>query len=179
MQVFAKRGFQLRSAPLETRLAYTGFLVLMLPAVASLLALSVGRVGFTPRAIVTYYRGGQSEMSFPKQLWQIVEVSHFHLFTIPVVLLILSHLLSATPIAPRVRAGITAATFAAAALELAGPWAVRYLAAHFAYVLLAGWLGLAAGMSLMTILSLVCMWGPERWISRLSGAGASNDVEGK
>ncbi len=48
MQVFSRRGFQLRKAPLETRLAYTGFLVLMVPGAASLVALSVGPMGFSP-----------------------------------------------------------------------------------------------------------------------------------
>lgn len=71
MQAFARRGFQLRTASTETRLTYTGFLLLMLPGVASLIALSVGRMGFNPNAIATYYRGGESEMSFPKTFWQL------------------------------------------------------------------------------------------------------------
>ena len=165
MQVFARRGFQLRGASLETRVAYTGFLLLMLPAAVSLLALSVGRTGFAPATIAAYYRGGESEMSFPKQFWQLMEVTHFHLFSVPVVLLVLSHLLSATPVGTRARVGLTVGTFAGAALELAGPWAVRYLAGGFAYMLLAGWILLGAGVFSMTVISLACMWGPERWFS--------------
>jgi hypothetical protein len=174
MQVFARRGFQLRSAPLETRVAYTGFLVLMLPAAASLLALAFGRTGFAPTAIAAYYRGGQSEMSFPKQFWQLMEVTHFHLFSVPMVLLVLSHLLSATPVGTRARVGLTVGTYAGAALEIAGPWAIRYVAGEFAYMLLAGWILLGAGVLGMTVLSLVCTWAPERWISPSSLAPAEN-----
>src|SRR5574340_230446 len=107
MQVFARRGFQLRTASLQTRLAYTGFLALLTLGIASLLALSIGRIGLSPRSIATYYRGGESEMSFPKQFWQLAEVSHFHLFSIPVVVLILAHLLGATPASRRARVTLT------------------------------------------------------------------------
>jgi hypothetical protein len=168
MQVFAKRGFQLRTASFETRLAYTGFLLLALPGVASLVALSIGRTGFSAHAIAMYYRGGESEMSFPKQFWQLAEVSHFHLFSIPVVLLILAHLLSATPISQRARVGLIVAGFAGAALDVGSPWAIRYVAGAFAYVLIAAWILLAGSMLSMVVVSLFSMWAPERWSSRLS-----------
>jgi hypothetical protein len=163
MQVFARRGFQLRTASLETRLAYSCFLALIVPGIATLLALSAGRIGWSPHAIAVYYRGGESEMNFPKQLWQMVEVSHFHLFSVPIVVLILAHLVSATRLSTRARVVLTVTTFLGAALELAGPWAVRYVAGGFAYALLAGWVLLAAGMSCMVVISLAAMWGPDRW----------------
>ncbi len=72
MQVFVRRGFQLRTASVETRIAYTAFLLLMVPAVGTLVALSVGRMGLSPTAIATYYRGGESEMSFPRGFWQLM-----------------------------------------------------------------------------------------------------------
>ncbi len=178
MQVFSRRGFQLRKAPLETRLAYTGFLVLMVPGAASLVALSVGRVGFSPSGIATYYRGGQSEMSFPKQFWQLMEASHFHLFSVPVIVLILAHLLFATPISTRARVALTVATYLGAILEIAGPWAVRYLAGAFAYMLIAGWALLALGMLGIVGISLVSMWGPERWNEWLAAPESDDEVEG-
>jgi hypothetical protein len=164
MQAFARRGFQLRSASLETKIAYTGFLLLMLPAFSTLVALSLGRMGLDPHSIAAHYRGGESEMSFPKTFWQLVEVSHFHLFTIPVVVLILSHLLYATPASTRLRVYLTSITFAGAFLDAVGPWTVRYLSAGFAYLLIVGWLFLAGGGLLIVALTLVSMWGPKRWI---------------
>jgi hypothetical protein len=168
MKAFVRRGFQLRTASLETRIAYTGFLFLMLPAVATLVALSFGRMGLDPSAIATHYRGGESEMSFPKTFWQLTETSHFHLFTIPIVVLILSHLLYGTPASARLRIWLTSFTFAGAFLDVVGPWMVRYLAAGFAYVLVVGWMLLAGGAFLIVTLTLVSMWGPERWLERLA-----------
>ena len=163
MQVFARRGFQLRTASLQTRLAYTCFVALLLPGIASLVALSIGRVGLSPRAIAMYYRGGETEMSFPKQFWQLAEVSHFHLFSIPVVVLILSHLLGATPASARLRIALTVTTYVGALLDIGSPWAIRYVAGGFAWALLAGWALLAVGLLSMTVISVVYMWGPERW----------------
>jgi hypothetical protein len=63
---------------------------------------------------------------------------------------------------------LTAFTFAGAFLDAVGPWAVRYLAAGFAYVLIVGWMFLAGGAFLIVMLTLVSMWGPEQWIERLA-----------
>jgi hypothetical protein len=174
MQVFTRRGFQLRNASLETRFAYTCFLLLMLPAVATVVALSVGRSGPNPHAIAAYYRGGESEMSFPKSFWQLMEVSHFHLFTIPVVVLILSHLLYATPFSVRLRIWLTAIAFSGAFLDALGPWMVRYVSAACVYALMLGWALLGVGLLLIVLLSLLAMWGPEGWVGRLTAGPSGN-----
>jgi hypothetical protein len=174
MKTFAYRGFQLRTASLETKVAYTGFLFLMLPALSTLVALSLGRMGFDPQAIATHYRGGESEMSFPKTFWQLMEVSHSHLFTVPVVALILSHLLYGTPVSARVRVSLTSITFAGVFLDAVGPWAVRYLAAGFAYLLIVGWIFLAGGALLIVALTLFAMWAPERWVARVAAPASNN-----
>jgi hypothetical protein len=174
MQVFSRRGFQLRTASLETRLAYTSFLILTVLGIATLLALSFGRVGATPSAIAIYYRGSDNEMSFPKTFWQLVEVSHFHLFTIPVVVLILAHLLYATPAPVRIRVWLTALTFAGVVLDAIGPWSVRYVASAMAYGLMLGWLLLALGSLAIIAVTLLAMWAPLRWIARLE-TSASRD----
>ena len=169
MQVFARRGFQLRTASLETRVAYTAFLVLTALGLATQIALSL-RVGLTPEAIATYYRGSDSELSFPKSFWQLVETSHFHLFTVPVVVLILSHLLFGTPTSVRLRVALTLATFTGALLEVAGPWAVRYVAGPCAFGLIAGWLLLAGGAAAILIVTLLSMWAPESWVRWFASA---------
>ena len=177
MQAFSRRGFQLRRASLETRVAYTGFLLLTAPGAATLVALSIGRMGLSPSAIATYYRGGQTEMSFPKQFWQLLEVSHFHLFSVPVVVLILAHLLYATPVSRRARVWLTALTFLGAAMEIGSPWAVRYLAASFAWALLAGWALLAFGIAAIVVLSLIAMWGPQRWHDFMASPEPDEDLD--
>ena len=165
MKAFARRGFQLRAASLETRITYTGFLLLMLPGVASLIALSIGRMGLSPQTIATYYRGGESEMSFAKTFWQLAEVSHFHLFTIPVVALILTHLLYGAGASARTRVGLTLVVYVGAALDFLGPWLIRYASAVFSCLLLLGWILLASGMLAIVLLTLRAMWTPLREVA--------------
>ncbi len=165
MQAFSRKGFQLRSASLETRIAYSSFLVLCLLGIATLIALSFGRAGASPSGIVTYYRGDDSEMHFPKTFWQLVEVSHFHLFTIPVVMLILAHLLYATPTASRARVALTVIVFAGAFLDALGPWAIRYISGALAPALMLGWVLLGGGSLVIVVLTLIAMWAPERWMA--------------
>ena len=174
MKAFARKGFQLRTATLETKVAYTGFLLLMVPALSTLVALSLGRMGLDPQAIATHYRGGDNEMSFPKTFWQLMEVSHFHLFTIPMVVLVLSHLLYGTPASARLRVYLTSITFGGAFLDAVGPWAIRYLAAGFAYLLIVGWMFLAGGALFIVALTLVAMWGPERWLALIASPVPTN-----
>ncbi len=102
-------------------------------------------------------------------------MSHFHLFTVPVVVLILSHLLIGTPLSARARIWLVVMTFAGALLDVLGPWGVRYVAPGLVYVLLAGWLLLVTGSSLIVLLTLLSMWGPERWLASLEPPPANEE----
>ncbi len=159
MRAFARPGFRLATASLEIRVTYAAFLLLLFPGIATLIGLSAARVGITPAAISAYYRGGAAEeMSFPKPLWQLVETAHFHLFAIPVVILILTHLLFAAGVWRRSHLPITLACWVGAALDVFSPLAIRYLAASFAWALLSGWLLLGTGMTAAALLSFVGLW---------------------
>ena len=160
MHVFIKSGYRLARTSLETKIAYSGFLGLMLPGIASMVALSV-RVGLTPHAIAAYYRGGDGELSFPKEFGQLMETAHFHIFSLPIVLLVLTHLLFATGCPPRLRLVISVASFLGAILEIGSPFAVRYWSADFAITVLIGWILLSAGMLAAVLFSLWALWVPD------------------
>src|SRR4029453_7380870 len=100
---FGKGGFSLRHAPAPLRLVYAGFLALLAPGVLSQLAFHVGRIGLTPTAVATYYRGGEQGevMAFPKPAGQLLELTHAHAFTMSVVFLILAHLFVSTSVSDR------------------------------------------------------------------------------
>jgi hypothetical protein len=159
MHVFIKSGYRLGKTSLETRITYSAFLLLMLPGLGTMLALSAGRIGLSPAVIAAYYRGGAGEMSFPKELWQLMEEAHFHLFSIPIILLILTHLLFATGCPPVLRVIISLACWTGAVLEIGAPFGVRYLSGAFAPLLLLGWGLLSAGMLASIGYSLAALWG--------------------
>jgi hypothetical protein len=89
-----------------------------------------------------------------------MEEAHFHLFSLPVILLILTHLLFATSCPPRTRVIISLASWIGALLEIGGPFGVRYVSAGLAPLLLLGWGLLTAGILASVGFGLAALWGP-------------------
>jgi hypothetical protein len=157
---FGKGGFSLRRAPAPLRLIYGAFVALTVPGLLSQIAFHVGRIGLTPAAIAAYYRGSEAQdvMAFPKSFGQLLEVTHAHAFTMPVVFLILAHLFVSTGVSDRLKGVTLVATFAGLLGDLLAPWLVRYGAAGFAWFALAVWILEAAGSAvLVTVTGWECL----------------------
>jgi hypothetical protein len=131
LKVFAN-GRQLRTSSLPLRVTLTGFLLFLLAGYASNLALLAWKTGFTPAGVAAYYLGDASGMRFPKELHELLENTHFHIYVVPMVLLVLTHVFFMTPWSERARVAVTILAYGAAALDLAAPWAVWSLGAAFA-----------------------------------------------
>jgi hypothetical protein len=63
---------------------------------------------------------------------KLLEVTHFHLFTVPVFLLIVAHLFLLTGLRPSTKAAWIVAGWLSALAHVAAPWVVRYGGAGFA-----------------------------------------------
>ena len=119
------------------------------------------QIGVRLSEVAAYYRGGDTEtaMTFPKTFVQLLEVTHFHAFTMGVVFLILGHLLLATGLSGRWKLGLLLGAFAGSMGDLAGGWLIRYVAAGFALLQLLAWLALWVGYGGMIVAPLWEMWG--------------------
>jgi hypothetical protein len=155
MREFGKGQFRLGQAPRALRLVYAGFLVLAAIGFLTQIGFEVGRIGLTPDAVASYYRGGESGgvMTFPKTFGQLLEVTHAHAFVMGVVFLILAHLFAATDVAPALKAVVLAVTFAGLLGDLAAPWLTRYVAARCAWIALGSWLAQGAGNAVLVLVS--------------------------
>jgi hypothetical protein len=92
---------------------------------------------------------------------KLLEVTHFHLFTAPVFLLIITHLFMQTGLTPRAKTGWIVGGWASAFLHLAAPWIVRYGGGSCAplYGLYGALLGVTA-----TVLTAYPVWA--MWLGR-------------
>ena len=155
MREFAKGQFSLREAPRALRMIYAGFLVLTLVGLASQVGFQAGRIGFRPAAIARYYRGDDTGlvMVFPKTFGQLLEVTHAHAFVMAVFFLILAHLFAGTAVPVGVKASVLGATFGGIFGDLVGPWLTRYVAAGFAWVVLASWIAEGGGLAMLVAIS--------------------------
>ena len=147
----ADRG--LRTLQPSTRFALGLLLVFALASYVVMLALGLSRSGLTPASIAAYYAGPVPGEG--KTTGELLELTHFHLFAMPLFLFVLGHLfLMCRWPAPRVRRWIVLAAFAGAACDLAAPWLVIQLSPLCAWVKIGGRVLLVPALLVLTLVPL-------------------------
>jgi hypothetical protein len=89
---------------------------------------------------------------------KLLEVSHFHLFTVPVVLLILAHLFMLTDLQERTKVAWIAVSSVAAFGHIAAPWILRYGPSGLGWLMPVTGVAMLATMTVLTIYPVIAMW---------------------
>jgi len=151
MRQFASTGFRLWNLGLAAKVLYTAFCLLTLLGVVSSALYYGDLVGAGTRGVRRYYAGegddavsaappttgpaievpedaerAHTPLVVAVSYRKLLEVTHFHLFTMPVVLLIVGHLFLATGLGDRAKIVWIVAASASVFAHLATPWIVRY-----------------------------------------------------
>ena len=160
MKNFASPSFRLRDASFEIRLVYSLFLLFILGGLATTWFFQFQRIGVSYEHVVAYYLGGEigGQIFFAKNLNALLEETHFHVFSMSVVFLILAHLFMATSLPKRVKLFFILTTFFSNIFDMSGSWLTRLLSPTFAYLLILSWIGLWLGYSGMILVPLYEMW---------------------
>ena len=112
------------------------------------------KMGLTQGSVLEYYLGAEERFLTPRSFQGLLEVSHFHLFAMGMLLLVLTHLMLFVPLADRAKAWLIAVPFLAGALDEGAGWLVRYGHPVFAWAKIAGFLLLQGSLALLVGLSL-------------------------
>jgi hypothetical protein len=131
------------------------------------------KMGLSPSSVVEYYRGDEERFLQPRTYQGMLEVSHFHLFAMGMLLLVLTHLMLFVPLADRAKAWLIAVPFLSAGLDEGAGWLVRFGHPAFAALKVAGFLLLQGSLALLVGLSI---WAVFRG-SGQNYAGAGDDGE--
>jgi hypothetical protein len=107
------------------------------------------KMGLTPSSVTTYYRGDEARFLTPRSYQGLLEISHFHLFAMGILVLTMGHLLLFVPMASRAKAWIVSLAFAAALADEGAGWLVRFVAPAFAYFKIAAFLTLQTTLAFM------------------------------
>jgi hypothetical protein len=160
MKNFASPSFRLRDASFEIRLVYSLFLLFILGGLATTWFFQFQRIGVSYERVVAYYLGGEigGQIFFAKNLNALLEETHFHVFSMSVVFLILAHLFMATSLPKGVKLFFILTTFFSNIFDMSGSWLTRLLSPTFAYLLILSWIGLWLGYSGMILVPLYEMW---------------------
>ncbi len=151
--------FRLRDSDRHIRLLYTFFLLLMLAGFTFSFFWAHSMTGLSPQGIADHYRGSDATFGEPMSFRELAEVTHFHLFTMPVVFMILVHVLYLTNASHTLKVWMTWLSFAGVGLDLVSPWLISYVSPIFVLTML-------TGDTLMMVTFLVMMAVPlyEMWI---------------
>ena len=112
------------------------------------------KMSLSPASVVRYYLGSDAEFLGPRSYAGMLEVSHFHLFAMGMLLLVLTHLVLFIPARGAMKAWLIALPFAAALLDEGSGWLVRFVHPAFAWAKVIGFLSLQASLAALVVVSL-------------------------
>lgn len=116
------------------------------------------KMSLAPSSVVAYYLGSEALYTEPRSFQGLLEVSHFHLFAMGMLLLVLTHLVLFIPASNRVKAWLVVLPFLSALLDEGAGWLVRYAGAGFAWLKVAGFLALQGSLLALVGVSLLAVF---------------------
>lgn len=141
------------SLPISNKMFFTFFLAIITVAVGVGFCVAYDKTGFSPKKTVRYYCGDEEEsydpdqtqeeyaeslkegIYFPKSYRELLGVTHAHLFSIPIVVFILSRMLAMTQLRDWLKITVYSGSLAGIIMNLCAPWLIRYTSHHFVIVL--------------------------------------------
>jgi hypothetical protein len=118
------------------------------------LLLYFSKMGLSYTSVVEYYLGSEARFLSPRSYQGLLEVSHFHLFAMGMLLLVLTHLILFVPLSSRWKLWLIVVPFFSALLDEGASWLVRFASPLFAYVKIAGFLLLQTSLATLVVVSL-------------------------
>jgi hypothetical protein len=130
------------------------------------------KMALTPESVTTYYLGDAETFRQPRSYQGLLEVSHFHLFAMGMLLLVLTHLVLFIPLSNRVKAWLIVLPFLSALLDEGSSWLVRFGSPIFAWTKILGFLALQTSLAALVTLAL---WSVFRGTSKNYQSGERPD----
>lgn len=132
-------------------------LILMFIGYILLLWISNGLMYFhkmdlTSASVVSYYLGSEQDFTQPKSYQSLLEVSHFHLFAMGMLVLTLTHLMLMTNLSVFIKVTLSGLIYVSAIADEAGGWLVRFVHPDFAYFKIASFLILEISLAALIIM---------------------------
>lgn len=129
-------------------------LVLMFLGYIALLWLSNGLMYFhhmdlTVKSVIAYYLGSEEQFTQPKSYQGMLEISHFHLFSMGMLVVTLTHLMLMTNFSIKLKIWLSGLIYVSAIADEAGGWLVRFVHPLFAYFKIASFLMLELSLAML------------------------------
>lgn len=110
------------------------------------------KMGLSADSVIEYYLGSEEKFTQPKSYQSLLEVSHFHLFSMGILAVTLTHLLLFANLPVTLKVWLTGLTFFSAVADEAAGWLVRFVHPVFAYFKIGAFLALESSLAALIVL---------------------------
>ncbi|MEI6709056.1 MAG: hypothetical protein WCK96_18185 [Methylococcales bacterium] len=146
----------------QQRMSLLNALILMFLGYIALLWVSNGMMYFhhmdlAPSSVIAYYLGSEEQFTTPRSYQGMLEVSHFHLFSMGMLAVTLTHLMLMTEFSIRLKIWLSGLTYISALADEAAGWLVRFAHPLFAYFKIAAFLMLELSLLALLIAVIVSL----------------------
>ncbi len=137
-------------------------LILMFLAYVALLWLSNGlmffhKMNLSPESVIAYYLGSEQDFGQPRSYQSLLEVSHFHLFAMGMLILTLTHLMIMTSLPTLLKVWLSVVIYGSALADEAAGWLVRFVDPQFAYFKIGAFLVLELSLASLIIVVVISL----------------------
>ena len=149
---------------LSKKIFITFFLVAMGTAFFFSCLNSYDRTHFSPVQTGHHYKGSTEnqgygeEFSYPMLYGEVIEVMHVHSFLIPLVIFVMSRILSMTKAGEGIKITVYVSAFIGVILNLSGPYLIIYASEIFTISLIASYIILGSCFIAFISLPIFKMW---------------------
>lgn len=131
-------------------------IVLMFLGYIALLWISNGlmyfhKMGLTASSVIEYYLGSEEKFTQPKSYQSLLEVSHFHLFSMGMLAVTLTHLVLFANLSIAMKVWLSGLTFVSALADEVAGWLVRFVHPAFAYFKITAFVALETSLAALII----------------------------
>lgn len=141
---------------MKLTITFSLFFLLLLWATNFILFFS--KMGVTKKAVVDYYLGSAEEFSSPRSFAAMVEVTHFHLPIMAIVILFITHLLIFVSFNKKVKIFFISAAFIFALFNEFSGYLVRFINPNFAYLKIFSFIGFQIIIFLLITILICFLW---------------------
>ncbi len=186
MRQFSQKGFRIEQLSFEAKVLYSAFLLFAMAAMLVSVAYYSALVGDAPLDGAREYYAGEAAITsaaneadtmegpaleLPDEMQsetapmllsmskrKLLEVTHFHLFTLPIFLLVIAHIFMLCSMRPLTKRAIIISGVLSSGIHMAAPWLVFFGGAAWAWLMpiTGGWMTLS--MMVLIVWPAWAMW---------------------
>lgn len=153
---------------------YCGFVALLW---ATNWMLYFDSMDLTTASVVDHYLGNEEEFRTPRTYRGMLEITHFHLFAMGMLMLVLTHLALFVPVGTGLKIALIVVPFFSTLASEGAGWLVRFGGAGFAWTKIAGLLLLQGSLAALVGIALWSVFAGNQGQNYTSGADAEGDLE--